>query len=986
MQYQFIYSIGAIFMSLTRRILCAFMLFALFLSATGCTDSTSAKSVASPKSISSIQDIPGITAEEIAAVDAAIASHARFSYAMTQGTECFYTESGNLKGFSVLLCERLTELFGIPFTPTVANWDALVNGLLSERYHFSAAIPTSWHSDERFYMTDAIVERGMRLFIGPSVDLAGSNTTPAMRRYGYLEGLNDPDELASALGSTHFLAIPNLEIANTLLENHEIDVFIGDETAEPVLTAAVSVQMPSGLPYSTVSIATCNPDLQPIITAIQKYLRSNGSYEINDLKKEGQYRYLREKLILQLTADEKAYLTLHQNPSAIIPIGIEFDNYPFSFYNTQENEWQGLSVDLLREIERLTGMYFGAVNSRNTTWSALLSMLEEGTTAMSLDLGRTPEREGRFLWANTPYLVDLYALLSKTEYPDLSISQVAYARVGLFAGSAYEEVFNVMYPNHANTIVYSSTLDAFSALEKGEVDALMMTRNLLLTATNYLEQTGIKENLVFDRKYESYFGFNLNQTTLRSIIEKAQPFIDTNRVADAWTRKVFDYRGKLARSQVPYLIGVAVLFLCVLVLLVIILVKNRQMGKKLTATVERRTEELKKRTEELEIQTETAQVASRAKSDFLARMSHEIRTPLNAIMGMTQIAKRSLSKSTEKTASSLDEITTASSHLMGILNDVLDMSKIEAGKFRLIDEPFLLHTAMVDVSKIIEQRCDEKHIAFSVALSDALKRNVVGDRLRLNQVLINLLGNAVKFTAESGHIGFSVSVSDETADFLTAHFAVTDNGIGMTEEQQSKLFKVFQQADDAIAIRFGGTGLGLAISQNLVNQMGGDITVSSALGEGSTFAFTLMMPLSDGADDAAPEATASELNFEDKRILLVEDIDVNRMILAELLSVTHIKIDEAEDGLIALERFTDSPPDTYDLIFMDVQMPNMGGYEATRRLRALDRPDAKTVPIIAMTANAYREDIDQALAAGMNQHLSKPIDINHVLAALEKWL
>jgi CheY-like chemotaxis protein len=262
---------------------------------------------------------------------------------------------------------------------------------------------------------------------------------------------------------------------------------------------------------------------------------------------------------------------------------------------------------------------------------------------------------------------------------------------------------------------------------------------------------------------------------------------------------------------------------------------------------------------------------------------------------------------------------------------------------------------------------------------------IVGDKLRLKQVIINLLGNAVKFTSSGGKIDFLTDIADRTENGVTVSFSVVDNGIGMTEEQAAKVFNAFEQADPSIAATFGGTGLGLSISRNLVSLMGGDITLKSELGKGSTFSFALRFDRAeDCADEGAKNLTIPDLSG--KRVLLAEDIEINRVILIELLSDTHVTIDEAEDGVAAAGRFSASPEGWYDLIFMDVQMPNMNGYEATKVIRKMARSDAKTVPIIAMTANVYREDVERATDAGMNGHLGKPIDMADVMKTLTRFL
>jgi signal transduction histidine kinase len=398
------------------------------------------------------------------------------------------------------------------------------------------------------------------------------------------------------------------------------------------------------------------------------------------------------------------------------------------------------------------------------------------------------------------------------------------------------------------------------------------------------------------------------------------------------------------------------------------------------------------RTRELEEQAAAAQVASQAKSEFLAHMSHEIRTPMNAIIGMTKIARKS--EDPEKIKNSLTEIETASSHLLDLLNDILDMSKIESGKFLLAHESFSLAKAMEETAQIIALRCRDKNIQFFTNYTDIPPVAVLGDKLRLKQILINLLGNAVKFTPEGGKIDFFLENKMETERGVSLSFTVADNGIGMNDEQMSRLFTVFEQTDSNIAARYGGTGLGLAISQNLVGMMGGEILVKSGKGTGAVFYFTLNF------EKAVPQAeprhvTGSSLpDLQGKRLLLVEDIDINRIIMTELLSDTHITIDEAGDGKEALEKFAAAPGGYYDLIFMDVQMPNMDGYESTRQIRVLEKerrekaaPEvSREIPIIAMTANAYREDIDRAIEAGMNGHLAKPIDLEAVSRLLRETL
>ncbi|MDR2527949.1 MAG: response regulator [Synergistaceae bacterium] len=384
---------------------------------------------------------------------------------------------------------------------------------------------------------------------------------------------------------------------------------------------------------------------------------------------------------------------------------------------------------------------------------------------------------------------------------------------------------------------------------------------------------------------------------------------------------------------------------------------------------------------------ENAVRASRAKSDFLSNMSHEIRTPMNAIIGMTTIAKSSTEAGRKDYC--LERIEEASTHLLGVINDILDMSKIEAGKLELSLAEFSLERVLHKVATVNSFRVDEKKQKFHVDLDKDIPDRLVGDDQRLTQVITNLLSNAVKFTPEGGKISLGVRLTSKEEDRCTLRFNVRDTGIGITEEQRARLFRSFEQAESGTARKFGGTGLGLAISKNIVEMMNGKIWVESKPGEGSDFIFTARVKRAarQEAREAKSVKAASEprQHFDGFRALLAEDVEINREIVLALLEPMCLDIECAENGAEALEKFSASPS-RYDIIFMDVQMPEMDGYEATRRIRALSYPRAKEVPIIAMTANVFLEDIEKCLSAGMNDHIGKPLDFEEVLLKLNSYL
>ena len=376
-------------------------------------------------------------------------------------------------------------------------------------------------------------------------------------------------------------------------------------------------------------------------------------------------------------------------------------------------------------------------------------------------------------------------------------------------------------------------------------------------------------------------------------------------------------------------------------------------------------------------------LSAKAKSDFLARMSHEIRTPMNGIIGMTEIALKD-GQTEERRIDCLRKIEHSSEYLLGLINDILDMSKIESGKMRLIEEKCNLMEMIQGLHPLLEAKLNENNIQY---IADIQLKNhwFLADSLRLNQVLINLLGNALKYSKPDGHVWLTVRETEEEKGFSNLYFQIRDDGIGISLENQQLIFRQFEQADNSDNARKQGTGLGLAISRRIVRMMDSDIKLESEPGKGSSFSFNVKLQPVSG-EKTTVTSQPEEISFPGKRILVVEDNELNMEIICTILENYGIKTEQAVNGKEAVRRMEESVPGYYDMIFMDIMMPEMDGLEATRTIRNLDREDCKKIPIYAMSANAFDEDVKRSLASGMNGHLSKPVNLQVLEKTLQKVL
>ncbi|MDR0331149.1 MAG: transporter substrate-binding domain-containing protein [Chitinispirillales bacterium] len=554
----------------------------------GCADSRRELSADAVDRIKSYRDIPGVTEEEIAAIEALKAARRSFSYGSMKTTEAFRQRDGSIAGFSALFSKHLSELFGIPFIQKELGWDDEKSGIDSMTLDFASDMTATPERMKRYFMTHSIAERSLKIFTYGSNGRFQTEDDVFGLRLGFYGGTITAQSIINAYPSLKFETV-NLFTIPEIVENlssGRIDAFVTDAVMSVGFEGYPLVHSKEffSFVYTPVSLTTGCPDLRPIISVVNKYIEAGGIDKLYELYRKGRYEYAKYELSGSYTDAEKAYIAGLASRGEKVPVGLEHDYYPVSFFNEKSGEFEGVVPDILKEINLLTGIEFDIVTDRNTPFYQILEMVNTGEAAFLSAMLMTPERKDKYLWSDRHY-TSHYALISKIDHPFLEMAQVVRARIGVSKGTAYEEMYKMWFPNSSNLIYYNSIIDAMMALDRGEVDLVMASENALITMMNYFEKPGFMINIQFNMLEEAYFGFNLGEEQLASIIRKAQKYVAIDKFNKYWTNRVFDYERKLAEAQRPWLIGATALSLAILVLILALFYRNRSERRRLAKLV-----------------------------------------------------------------------------------------------------------------------------------------------------------------------------------------------------------------------------------------------------------------------------------------------------------------------------------------------------------------------------------------------------------------
>lgn len=736
------------------------------------------------------------------------------------------------------------------------------------------------------------------------------------------------------------------------LRKGEVDMLLGNnlETGgEFRMVASFQAQ-----PYYIVTTVGNTEVLDELNMALQHILESTPNFA-----DEVYYKNFPDARIVDIQLNDKEQNFIEQKKTVTVAVPMSW--YPFYSGGSPAESPTGMLPDLLKEISMFTGLEFKTVFGNS--YAECLSMVQQGQADILgtyLDGEELAFADGLAL--SQPYinLNNIVLTHKRTSYPDAGLS------CGILKGRILPAGFEA-----SGIYSYDTIPELLNAVNKGEVDYIHGVSAILeqemqnhryvnvVPVTRESDSTNVA--FAIPRPVTPELLTVLNKAISNISTEDKNQMVNQNLVSVGYTR--------LTLQDLVYANPIACIFtltgILLLAMAVVLLIVRGRMRNAL-----------------MESRLEAAEAKSLAKSSFLSQMSHEIRTPMNAIMGLTDLTrmKGAIPPEIEK---NLRKIHSSSQYLLALINDILDMSRIENGKMEMEQKDFSLSLMLEELQEMMSARTEEKGLEFHKDYKinhDWLN----GDPVRLRQILTNLLSNAVKFTPAGGSVTLSaeeITCCDGNVEY---RFSVKDTGDGICQEDQERIFVSFEQLKPSVS-HSAGTGLGLPISRSIARLMGGDLKVKSEPGKGSEFYVTLTLPLGKGRPPEAALAEGRKKSLEGMKILLAEDNDLNAEIAQELLAVRGIETRRAADGQEAVELFTASAPGEYQAVLMDIQMPVKNGHEAASEIRASGRPDAG-VPIIAMTANTFKEDKEKAYAAGMNGFVPKPVDPDCLFSALEECM
>lgn len=682
-----------------------------------------------------------------------------------------------------------------------------------------------------------------------------------------------------------------------------------------------------------------------------------------------------------LTREEAEYI----ENADVVKIAFIPSRKPFSYIN-EDGELTGIIVDIMHLVEERSGLTFEYVMMPQEMRT--FDYLEENpdTFVAGVMVDNPAFQNEAYLLSEQMYSDDVSLVCRNGTSYDIDAENQTYTLAIPSSYMALEDYIKRNYPQF-EIEPCENTKECLRMVLEGKVDFAAQNVNVLepYLANPHYEGLNVIPTFFMQENMGVISLESDEHQILTSIINRCLDSVTTKEIAqfsvDHMVANAYrpSWEDMLYKFRYPF-IAIGFLILIVLALMESFIILRK-----------RNYHRLEEKNQQLAMAVAQANHANQAKSQFLARMSHEIRTPMNAIVGLTELAKHR-KEEPQQVGEYLDKIETSSKVLLGIINDVLDMSAIESDKMKIAQEPFVLREILKSIFTVYSTQCKQKGIEFEMNL-DAIRDNYLkGDGLRLNQILLNLISNAYKFTPKGGKITVTVTELSMQEQKAYYKFLIEDTGEGMTQEMLGRLFMPFEQEGADTAQKHGGSGLGLSIAKNLVELMGGSISCQSEKGKGTTFAVSIPFVLDEDAvvkskiteDTQSPLSPEEEYDFGGRRVLLAEDTEINAEIAKELLELVNMNVDHAWNGKEAVDMFAAAKPGTYTAVLLDVQMPIMNGYEAVTAIRALDHPDSAKIPIYAMTANAFSEDISAALNAGMNGHIAKPIDTKILYEILQK--